>query len=47
MCIAYVYTGLMFEKIKREDSFWENKMKVKLKTFYLESMLPQLINEIN
>jgi len=28
------------EKIKRDDSFWENKMKMKLDTFYLENMLP-------
>jgi len=32
----YIYIGLMFEKIKRDDSFWKNKMKMKLKTFHLD-----------
>lgn len=41
----YIYIGLMFEKIKRDDSFWENKMKMKLKTFYLENMLNQILAE--
>ncbi|KAL5238353.1 hypothetical protein ACI65C_005763 [Semiaphis heraclei] len=37
--------GLMYEKIQRDDEFWENSMKLKLEHFYLKHLLPSLIKE--
>lgn len=44
--IQFIFTGLMIEKIKRDDSFWKSKMENQLHLFYSESMLPELLNEI-
>ncbi|XP_060846320.1 uncharacterized protein LOC132925982 [Rhopalosiphum padi] len=46
-CYFCVWTpkGLMYEKIKRDDDFWKNNMETKIKTFYLENLLPALIKE--
>lgn len=35
----------MYEKIKRDDDFWKNNMEIKIKTFYLEHLLPVLTKE--
>ncbi|KAL5237229.1 hypothetical protein ACI65C_004639 [Semiaphis heraclei] len=46
-CYFCVWTpkGLMYEKIQRDDEFWENSMKLKLEHFYLKHLLPSLIKE--
>ncbi|KAF0708968.1 YqaJ domain-containing protein, partial [Aphis craccivora] len=46
-CYFCVWTpkGLMYEKIKRDDDFWKNNTEIKIKTFYLENLLPILIKE--
>ncbi|KAL5238615.1 hypothetical protein ACI65C_006025 [Semiaphis heraclei] len=46
-CYFCVWTpkGLMYEKIQRDDEFWENNMKLKLEHFNLKHLLPSLIKE--
>jgi hypothetical protein len=48
MCLFAVWTGekemLMVEKILRDDNFWKNKMIGKLTAFYMEHILPELID---
>ncbi|XP_050063336.1 uncharacterized protein LOC126552669, partial [Aphis gossypii] len=46
-CYFCVWTpkGLLYEKIQRDDEFWENNMKLKLELFYLNYLLPSLIKE--
>jgi len=35
----------MYEKIQRDDEFWERSMRLKLENFYLKHLLPGLIKE--
>ncbi|CAI6360020.1 unnamed protein product [Macrosiphum euphorbiae] len=35
----------LFEKIKRDDSFWNDKMATQLTTFYMDFLLKQLIKD--
>ncbi|CAI6371889.1 unnamed protein product [Macrosiphum euphorbiae] len=46
-CYFCVWTpkGLMYEKIKRDNDFWKINMESKIKTFYLENLLPVIIKE--
>lgn len=47
-CILAVWTGSNFplkvEYILRDDKFWEEKMKMKLTHFYMDCILPELID---
>lgn len=45
-CIFVIWTphGMLWERIERDDSFWTSKMEEKLCTFYLENMLPELVD---
>lgn len=36
--------GICVDKIERDDTFWKNKMEVMLLEFYLNHMLPEIIN---
>lgn len=35
----------LFEKIKRDDTFWNEKMVTQLTTFYMYFLLKQLIKD--
>lgn len=37
--------GLMFEKVQRDDHFWKINKEPKLKIFYNESLLKNVIKE--
>ncbi|XP_060871891.1 uncharacterized protein LOC132953789 [Metopolophium dirhodum] len=37
--------GFLFEIIKRDDSFWNEKMATQLTTFYMDFLLKQLIKD--
>jgi len=39
-----MFTGIMYQKILRDDNFFETKMKLSLEKFYFEAMLPELID---
>lgn len=41
--INSILTGMLYEKIYRDDYFWEKFMETQLKTFYFDDMLPELI----
>lgn len=45
-CYFVVWTtkGLVYEKIERDDQFWEREMELKLEKFYFECLLPELID---
>lgn len=47
-CILAVWTGsdfpLKVERILRDDKFWEEKMLTKLSNFYMDCILPELID---
>lgn len=45
-CYFVVWTplGVMFERIERDDQFWQNKMDKPLETFYMECILPELVD---
>ncbi|CAB3223521.1 unnamed protein product [Arctia plantaginis] len=45
-CIFMVWTNvdMKVEKIKKDDDFWQNKMEEKLKMFYLDCMVPEIID---
>lgn len=47
-CIFALWSGenhkLKLETIYRDDQFWNNKMQEKLSKFYLEHMLPELVD---
>ncbi|KAL4119666.1 hypothetical protein QTP88_012458 [Uroleucon formosanum] len=45
-CYFIVWTpkGICVDKIERDDTFWKNKMEVMLSEFYLNHMLPEIIN---
>ncbi|XP_025407752.1 uncharacterized protein LOC112681685 [Sipha flava] len=48
MCYFVVYTSnwIHIEIIKYDSSFWENKMVNKLKIFYNECLLPEIVNPL-
>lgn len=45
-CYFVLWTplGMIFEKIERSMQFWERNMKSKLNDFYMNCMLPELVN---
>lgn len=45
-CIFMVWTSvdMKVESIKKDDEFWKNNMENKLKRFYLDCMLPEIID---
>jgi hypothetical protein len=45
-CLFTLWTprGTKIEKVERDDSFWENNMEHKLITFYLDCLLPELLD---
>lgn len=45
-CVFGVKTpkGIKVEMIMRDDDFWENKMFGKLKQFYFDAILPEIID---
>ena len=45
-CIFCLWTpkGLKSIKVERDDAFWKTEMEPKLVQFYLECMLPELID---
>ncbi|KAF0693152.1 Uncharacterized protein FWK35_00037847, partial [Aphis craccivora] len=45
-CYFIVWTpkGICVDKIERDNEFWKNKMEVMLSEFYLNYLLPELIN---
>nr|XP_042913257.1 uncharacterized protein LOC122273253 [Parasteatoda tepidariorum] len=45
-CLFVLWTpkGIKIENIKRDDEFWENKMEQKLKNFYFDCLLPEIID---
>lgn len=45
-CLFVLWTpkGIKIEKINRDDSFWESKMKKKLTDFYFNCLLPEIID---
>lgn len=45
-CFFAMWTpkGIKIEKIERDDSFWEDKMKRQLQFFYMECLLPELLD---
>ena len=45
-CLLGLWTpkGMKVEKIKRDDSFWDTHMFPKLQTFYLDCLLPELVD---
>lgn len=36
--------GMLVQKISRDDKFWEGKMELQLKRFYMECLLPELVD---
>ncbi|KAL4135426.1 hypothetical protein QTP88_007035 [Uroleucon formosanum] len=46
-CYFCIWTpkGFLFEKIKRDDAFWNDKMVTQFTTFYMDFMLKQLIKD--
>lgn len=42
--VLWIPSGIKIEKIERDDIFWENKMKKHLLDFYMECLLPELID---
>lgn len=48
LCLFAVWTGdefpLKVVKVFRDDAFWQEKMLPKLKTFYFNCILPELID---
>lgn len=45
--INNIFTGMLYEKIYRDDYFWEKNMENQLKSFYFEDILPELILQEN
>lgn len=45
-CLFVLWTpkGIKVEKIYRDDTFWEKEMKKKLKDFYFDCLLPEIID---
>lgn len=47
-CLFAVWSGenerLKTEIIKKDDIFWENSMKVKLDSFYMNCLLPEIVD---
>lgn len=45
-CLLGLWTpkGMKVENIKRDDSFWDTQMFPKLQTFYLDCLLPELVD---
>jgi len=39
-----MFTGILYQKILRDDDFFETKMKTLLENFYFQAMLLELIN---
>lgn len=39
-----MFTGILYQKILRDDDFFETKMKTLLENFYFQAMLPELID---
>lgn len=46
VCIFVVWTevDMKVEQIEKDDAFWEKNMKDKLKKFYFDCMLPEIID---
>lgn len=42
--VLYFPKGLISEKITKDEAFWKNKMEDKLKNFYLNCILPELLD---
>lgn len=42
--VLWTPTGIRWEKVTRDDEFWESKMIQKLKMFYYDCLLPELID---
>jgi len=40
----FMLIGIIYQKILRDDNFFETKMKLPLEKFYFEAMLPELID---
>lgn len=48
VCLFGVWTGtqhsLKIEYVSKDDNFWKDKMETPLKIFYLECILPELVD---
>lgn len=42
--MAWTTVDMKVEIIKKDDNFWKNYMEEKLKMFYLDCMLPEIID---
>ncbi|KAK4882827.1 hypothetical protein RN001_006146 [Aquatica leii] len=42
--IVYTQKGIHVEEIERDDTFWRERMIQKLKEFYVQSLLPELVD---